>query len=114
MTDQPKKKREPAPDEITIQLSKPIVLKSNGDEEHITELNLREPKLGQLTMFVKKASKEGALECMRWLISEISGIPMAALNEIGTRDYYKAQSYLTEFLTPPDEDDPEGNAAGSQ
>lgn len=109
MTDQLKKKREPAPDEIAIQLAKPIVLKSNGEEEHITELNLREPKLGQLTMFVKKASKESALDCMRWLISEISGVPMAALNEIGTRDYFKAQNYLTEFISPPDEDDPEGN-----
>lgn len=109
MTDQPKKKREPVADETTLQLSKPIILKGKDDEEHITEINLKEPTLGQLTMFVKKTSKESALDCMRWLISEISGIPATALNEIGTRDYYRAQEYLTAFLAPPDEDDPEGN-----
>jgi hypothetical protein len=109
MTDQPKKKREPVPDEITIQLSKPIVLKSNGEEEHVTEINLKEPTLGQLTAFIKKTNKESALDCMVWLVSEISGIPQLALKEIGTRDYYKAQEYLSAFLTPPDEDDPEGN-----
>lgn len=113
MTDK-KKQREPAPDEISIPLSKPIVLKGTNGEEHITEINLKEPTLGQLTMFVKKTSKESAIECMRWLISEISKIPQVALNEIGTRDYYKAQEYLGEFLAPPEEDDPEGNEVGSQ
>lgn len=109
MTETKKKKREPAPDEITIELSRPIVMKGSDGEEHVTEIKLREPKLGQLTAFIKRTKKEDALDCMRWLIAEISGIPMVALNEIGTRDYYKAQDYLAEFISPPDEDDPEGN-----
>lgn len=113
MSDEKKKPRKVVPDTLTIELSKQIIL--NGTEEKvISELELREPTLGQLQAFIKRASKEHAVDCMKWLISELSGVPMLALANIGVRDYYKAQDYLTEFLTPPEEDDPEGNAEGSQ
>jgi hypothetical protein len=114
MRDQQKKPQKVVPDEIVIELSKPIVLKGTDGETRITELELREPSLKQLTTFIKKTGKESALDCMRWLISELSGVPMLALDALGVRDYYKAQDYLAAFLTPPDEDDPEGNAEGSQ
>ncbi|ASW00136.1 phage tail assembly protein [Paraburkholderia aromaticivorans] len=114
MSDEQKKKpRKVVPDSITIELSKPIILKGT-EETEISEIELKEPTLGQLQAFIKRTAKEHAVECMKWLISEISGVPMLALTNIGVRDYYKAQDYLTAFLTPPDEDDPEGNGEGSQ
>lgn len=113
MADDKKKRREPAPDTLTIELSKTITLGGGGDDTVYTEIVLREPDLDQLSTFIKKASKDGALDAMKWLASAVSGIPMNVLGKIGVRDYYKVQNYLTEFISPPDEDDPEGNGEGS-
>ncbi|WP_429497021.1 phage tail assembly protein [Robbsia andropogonis] len=113
MEKEPKTLRKIQPPTLTIELEHPIVMK--GTEETIyTEIELREPNLDQITSFVKKVGKENPLDCMRWLISELSGIPRLALGQLKAREYYKAQTYLTFFLEPPDEDDPEGNVAGSR
>lgn len=111
MTQEPKKKkREPVPDTLTIPLSRSITLGDDkGDSTVYTEIELKEPNLDQLSSFIKKAAKDGGLEAMKWLISSVSAVPVNVLAKIGVRDYYKAQAYMTEFITPPDEDDPEGN-----
>lgn len=108
------KMRKEVPDTLTIELSKSITLGGGGDDTVFTEIVLREPNLEQLSTFIKKASKDGALEAMKALVSSVSGVPLPVLAKIGVRDYYKAQAYLTEFISPPDEDDPEGNGEGSQ
>lgn len=108
------KQRAPVPDTLTIELSQSITLGGAGDDTVYTEIVLHEPNLEQLSQFIKKAAKDGALESMKWLVSAVSGVPLPVLAKIGVRDYYKAQSYLTLFITPPDEDDPEGNEEGSQ
>jgi hypothetical protein len=113
MADDNKKRREPTPDTLTIELSKSITLGGGGDDTVYTEIVLHEPNLEQLSNFIKKAGKDGALEAMKSLVSAVSGMPLPVLAKIGVRDYYKAQSYLTEFISPPDEDDPEGNGGGS-
>jgi hypothetical protein len=114
MEDEKKKPRHaPVPDTLTIELSKSITLGGGGDDTVYTEINLHEPNVEQLSAFLKKATKDGALEAMKSLVSAVSGVPLAVLAKIGVRDYYKAQTYLTEFISPPDEDDPEGNVEGS-
>ncbi|BCF96636.1 hypothetical protein PPGU19_012050 [Paraburkholderia sp. PGU19] len=113
MADDKKKRREPTPDTLTIELSKTITLGGGGDDTVYTEIVLHEPNLDQLSTFIKKAAKEGALEAMKWLVSSVSAVPLNVLAKVGVRDYYKAQNYLTEFISPPDEDDPEGNGEGS-
>jgi len=114
MTDEQKKKRVPLPDTLTIELSKSVTLGGGGDDTVYTEIALREPNLEQLSQFIKRAGKDGALDAMKALVSAVSGVPLPVLSKIGVRDYYKCQSYLAEFISPPDEDDPEGNAEGSQ
>ncbi|NYH21384.1 phage tail assembly protein [Paraburkholderia bryophila] len=114
MNNEKKKPRALPPPMLTIELSKSVTTKGSDGETVYDEINLEEPNLDQITEFVKRAGSKGALESMRWLISEISGVPMVVLGKIKSRDYYKAQDYLSAYLTPPDEDDPEGNAGGSQ
>ncbi|WP_175980062.1 phage tail assembly protein [Caballeronia zhejiangensis] len=109
-----KKKRKEVPDSLTIELKNAITLGGGGDDSVYTEIVLQEPNLEQLSTFIKKANKDGALDAMKYLISSVSGVPLPVLSKIGVRDFYKAQDYLTEFISPPDEDDPEGNVAGSQ
>lgn len=113
MAEAQKKKRVPPADTLTIELSKAITLSGGGDDRVFTEIPLKEPDLDQLSTFIKKATKEGALEAMKSLVSAVSGVPLAVLGKVGVRDYYRAQAYLTEFINPPDEDDPEGNGEGS-
>jgi hypothetical protein len=113
MADDKKKRREPVPDTLTIELSKTITIGDGKDDTVYTEIVLHEPNLEQLSAFIKKATKDGPLEAMKSLVSAVSGVPLPVLAKIGVRDYYKAQNYLTEFISPPDEDDPEGNAEGS-
>lgn len=114
MEENEKKPRKIQPSTITIALSEPITLSGkDGDTVH-TELELREPNLRQIKAFVKMVPTKGALDAFQTLISEQAGIPMLGIDKISARDYYKAQEYLSFFLTPPDEDDPEGNEGGSQ
>lgn len=112
MTDESKKPRKPIPDELTISLSKTITLKGT-EETVITEISLHEPNVSQLSSFIKKTQKENAVDAMKHLISVVSGLPLPVIDQIGVRDFYAAQEYMILFITPPEEDDPEGNAAGS-
>jgi hypothetical protein len=114
MSDEKKKPREIPPAYLAIPLSKSITTKGTDGEVVYDVIELEEPDLDQLEEFVKRSASISGLRCMRWLISEISGVPMVVLGKLKSRDYYKAQNYLMAFLTPPDEDDPEGNVAGSQ
>lgn len=114
MTEQTKKPKLEIPDSLTIELKKPVTLSGGGDDTVYTEIVLHEPNLEQLSAFIKKAGKDGALDAMKALVSAVSGVPLAVLNKVGVRDYYRAQEYMTLFITPPEEDDPEGNAEGSQ
>lgn len=97
------------PDELDIELSKPITL----GEDTYTVLNLKEPTIDQLSKFVTKIKTENPIEAMKSLISMISGVPLPVLSKVGTRDYYKAHDYLSAFITPPEEDDSVGNVEGS-
>jgi hypothetical protein len=108
MSEENKKPKKEIPDELTITLSKPIKLKGTEDSE-ILEISLHEPNLLQLGQFIKKTQKENAVDAMKYLISIVSGVPLVVLDQIGVRDFYKAQEYMIAFITPPDEDDPEGN-----
>lgn len=108
MSEEKKKPRKEVPDELTITLSKPIKL-TGTEETVITEISLHEPNLSQLSQFIKKTQKETAVESMKYLISIVSGLPMPVLDQIGVRDFYKAQDYMIAFITPPEEDDPQGN-----
>ncbi|KVS52254.1 hypothetical protein WK39_26710 [Burkholderia cepacia] len=114
MQENEKKARKVQPATITIPLSEPITLSGKDVDTVHTELELREPNLRQIKAFVKMLPTKGALEAFQTLISEQTGIPVLGIDKISARDYYKAQEYLSFFLTPPDEDDPEGNEVGSQ
>ncbi|MBB3256861.1 hypothetical protein F4827_001706 [Paraburkholderia bannensis] len=104
----------PVPDEMTIELAKPITLGGGGDETVYTEITLCEPNVSQLSQFIKKTQKENAIDSMKFLVSIVSGVPLPVIDRVGVRDFYKAQDFMIGFITPPEQDDPEGNDAGSQ
>lgn len=104
----------PIPDEMTIELAKPITMSGSNDTTTFNEIVLREPTVSELSQFIKKTQKENAVDSMKFLISSVSGVPLVVIDRIGVRDFYKAQDYLILFITPPEEDDPEGNVVGSQ
>jgi hypothetical protein len=108
-----KKTKREIPDSLTIELATPITLSGGGDDSVYSEIVLKEPNLSQLGQFIKKTQKETAIDAMKFLISVVSGVPTPVLDRIGVRDFYKAQDYMILFITPPEEDDPEGNAEGS-
>lgn len=102
------------PDELNIELSKPITLGNGSESTVYAEIPLHEPTVSQLSQFIKKTQKENAVDSVKFLISIVSGVPLPVIEKIGVRDFYKAQDYMMLFITPPEGDDPEGNAAGSQ
>lgn len=102
------------PDEFAVELTRPITLGGGDDATTYTELALREPTVAELSQFIKKTQKDNAVDAMKFLISVVAGVPLPVMEQVGVRDFYRAQQYLVAFITPPDEDDPEGNAAGSQ
>ena len=82
-------------------------------EDTFDVIHLKEPTIDQLSKFVNKIKTENAIESMKYLISIISGVPLPVLSKVGVRDYYKAQDYLSAFISPPEDGDPEGNVEGS-
>jgi hypothetical protein len=108
------KKTIPA-DELTITLAKPLTMSGgNGDDSVYSEIVLHEPNVSQLSQFVKRAQRESAVDAMKFLINLVSGVPMPVLDKVGVSDFYKAMNYMTLWVSPPDEDDPEGNVPGFQ
>src|SRR5258707_15791588 len=102
-------------DELTITLAKPRTMSGgNGEDTVYSEIALHEPNVRQLSEFVKRAQKESTVDAMKFLINLVSGVPMPVLDKVGVSDFYKAMNYMTLWVSPPDEDDPEGNVAGSQ
>jgi hypothetical protein len=114
MSDDKKKPKKTFPFEMTIDLRKSITLGSGDNGTVYTEIALREPTAGELGQFFKKTQNASAIDAVKFLISAVSGVPLVVIDKIGASDYYKAQEYLLFFCNPPDEDDPEGNAEGSQ
>jgi len=101
------------PDELEITLSKTITLGSDAEATEYSVIRLKEPTVDQLSQFIRKTTSDNAVDAMKFLISVVSGVPLPVLAKIGVRDFYKAQEYMIAFITPPAEDDPEGNVAGS-
>lgn len=113
MTEQVKKPRKVQPFEKTFELRTPVTLGKDAEARTFTEVELREPTIKQLSAFVKKAQGGGEIEALKYLITLISSVPLPVLDEIGTSDFFKMQDYLLFFISPPEEDDPEGNGEGS-
>ena len=102
------------PDELVVELARSITMGGGNDSTEYTEIRLVGPNGSQLSQFTKKSHKENAVDSMKFLISIVSGVPLPVIDKIGVRDFYRAQDYMILFITPPEEDDPEGNAEGSQ
>ncbi len=102
------------PDELEITLSKTVTLGTGDDAQEYSSIRLQEPTVDQLSQYVRKSKSENPFDAMKFLISIVSGIPLPVLAKVGVRDFYKALDYMTSFIAPSSEDDPEGNVAGSQ
>jgi hypothetical protein len=109
MSDDKKKPKKTFPFETAIPLRKSISLGAGDDAVVYTEIPLREPTVDEITRFLKKNQKDDPIGSIKFLITVISGVPAPVIEKMGATDYYKAQEYLLFFLTPPEEDDPEGN-----
>lgn len=109
------KDKPPIPDELVIELAKPITLSNGKDDEQVfTQIELHEPNVSQLSQFVKKVQRETAVDAMKFLISMVSGMPQPVLDKVGVSDFYRAMDYMRHWVEPPEEDDPMGNAEGSR
>ena len=102
------------PNEMVVELSRPVTLGSGDDATEFSEIRLQEPTVDHLCQFVRKTKTETSVDAMKFLISIVSGVPLPVLGKVGVRDFYKAQSYLIAFISPPGEDDPMGNVEGSR
>lgn len=82
------------PDELTLTLRKAVEFA--GEQIHVLEL--REPTLDEVEKFTKEFQKNGSISAARFLISLISGHPVAALGKIAARDFKAAEEYLANFI----------------
>lgn len=104
----------PIPEELTITLKKPITMSGADGDKVYSEITLREPNVNQLSLFVKRVQKDTAVDAMKFLISVVSNVPTPVLDRVGVQDFFEAMTYMTRWVSPPDEDDPEGNVVGFQ
>lgn len=79
------------PDELVIELRKPVEFTG----QVYTEMNLREPTLGEVANAEKAG---GGIASDTVLIALVSGIPKPAVEKIGYRDAKKARDYLMGFI----------------
>ncbi len=81
-------------EEMTITLSKPVVIGKAENTLTYLELQLREPTAGEM----EKASREDTgVGSAITLISLITKIPRSAVEKIGKRDLTAANKYLEGF-----------------
>lgn len=90
----PEEIQDDIPDEMILTLRKPVKF----GEESYTELNLREPTMGEIEKFTKSLSKWDPLTAMNFFIASVAGIPKPVIDLIGGRDGKKAREYLSSFL----------------
>ena len=85
------KETETQPDELVIELRKPVELTG----EVYTELRLREPTCGEVAAAQKTAT---GMVADIILVALVSGVPKAAVEKIGYRDVKRAVDYLAGFM----------------
>lgn len=81
---------EQLPDELTITLRKPIEFAGIT----YTTLQLREPTAAEWAQFDKLSGVEMDVKA----VATISGVPEAAVKQIGTRDLIHAARFIARFL----------------
>lgn len=81
-------------EEITITLSKPVVIGKDDNAITYAELQLREPTAGELEKATRADTSVGAAIT---LISLIAKIPRAAVEKISKRDLVAANKFLEGF-----------------
>jgi len=109
-----KKPKKVFPFEMAIELRKPVTLGKGAEAVVYSELPMREPTLDEISQFVKKNKTESEIESIKFMISIVSGVPLPVVGKIGASEFHKAQEYLLYFMTPPDDDDPEGKEIAYQ
>jgi hypothetical protein len=91
-------------EEITIQLSKPVIIGTGTTEQTYTELVLREPTAGEIEKATRADTPAGSAIT---LISLITKIPRTAIERISKRDLVAANKFLEGFTDA-------GNSAAGQ
>lgn len=102
------------PDQLVVTLAKPILMGNGTDVTTFENITLRSPTVDELSQFVRKSQKENEVDAMKFLVSIVSGAPLAVVGKMGVRNFYEAQDYLLKMITPPEEDGAQGNVAGSR
>ncbi|MEA9997050.1 phage tail assembly protein [Pseudomonas sp. 10B1] len=81
-------------EEITIELSKPVVIGSGDTAQTYTELKLREPTAGEIEKAARMDTGPGSAIT---IISLITKIPRSAIEKISKRDLVAANKFLEGF-----------------
>lgn len=79
-------------DEKIVVLRKPVMI---GDVT-FAELSLREPVALELSKAVAAGGANSVAIAMS-LISQVAGVPMAVVNQLGQRDFSEANDFLSGF-----------------
>lgn len=83
------------PSEITIKLRKPL---DSGDGVMVTQITLREPMLDEIESMQKDSEKFGGIAAMKKLMSDQTGVPVAAFGAMSARDFKEADGYIGRFF----------------
>lgn len=91
-TNEPVELPDPVPDTMELVLKKPV---RHADETYDT-LALREPSAAETAEWDKLEGVEA--DCT--VIAAVTGVPKAAVRQLGARDLSTAATYLAHFLAP--------------
>lgn len=64
-----------------------------------TKFDLRRPKVLDVRRFVEDSNKSTEIEAIEKMISQLAGVPPAAIAQIDYEDFVPMRKYVTDFLT---------------
>lgn len=101
------------PDEYTVVLRKPVTLGTGADAETYYQLELREPFADEMLDFSNRSRKDPG-DALKTLIAKVSGVPLAVVAKIRSRDFNISAQYLTNIMDPDyGKDESEDDADGA-
>jgi len=79
-------------------LESPHVINLVVPIDGVSSLTLREMNLTEIAKFRREATKFGEVDAMKNIIAQISGVDVATIGKIGTRDFMACSNYINGFF----------------
>jgi hypothetical protein len=86
------------PDQFVLTLRKPIEFGKEPNVDRTFQLELREPTLDEIDVFIKNVKKHGEIGALKFFIAQVADTEFTIVSKMGARDMTVAQEYLMAFF----------------